>query len=121
MPETVSINEDLGIICVRSYGEVTEQDLHTSRELTAKAYQEHGFTNVLVDAREEVSLPQTASLYDFVSGLLGADMPRTMKFALVVSEHTKRDLAFIETVAVNRGLLVSIFDSCSAAVAWLTK
>ena len=120
MPEVVTVNETLGIIEVRSYGEVSEQDLARSREQVSDIMREQGIMKVLVDAREETSLPSTFPLFLFGSSFAQSDILRSMTLAAVVSEMTKKHLAFIETVARNRGVEIRIFDSMDAALAWLT-
>ena len=42
------------------------------------------------------------------------------KGAVVYSEITKDEL-FLETVAVNRGIQIKIFDDIDEAISWLSK
>jgi len=121
MPEVVTVREDLGIIEIRSYGEVNERDLTASRDRVAEIIRERGLTEVLVDARELTSLPPTFALFLFGKSFADNEGLRTMKLAGVVSEKTTKDMSFIETVARNRGVAMRIFKSMEAAVAWLKE
>jgi len=47
MPEKVSIREDLQIIQVESYGEISAEDLQASLRMVAKIQQERGLTRYL--------------------------------------------------------------------------
>jgi hypothetical protein len=120
MPETVSVRSDEGIVEVHSYGEVTEQDLRASLESVAAICRDCGLSRVLVDAREETSLPPTLSLFQFGADLLHTGVLRTARFAVLASEVTRKDQRFLETVTRNRGLEIRIFDSEDDAIAWLT-
>jgi hypothetical protein len=120
MPEVVTVREDLGIIEVRSYGEVSEQELTSSREEVSEIIRERGIKKVLVDACDLTSLPSTFPLFLFGKSFADEDILRTMMMAAVTSEKTTKDVAFIETVARNRGVEMRIFDSTDAAIDWLT-
>ena len=119
MPEEVTILEDLSIIRVDSYGVVTQEDLIGSMREVSRIHRERGLTRVLVDATRETSLPSTFPLYEFGSDLARA--LRAVRFALVPAPDLKEDLTFLETVAINRGLEVEIFDSVPDAIQRLTQ
>lgn len=65
MPERVSILEDLQIIKVDSFGEVSFSDLRQSLYEVFKIHQERGFTKVFVDASKETSFPSTIPVFEF--------------------------------------------------------
>lgn len=119
MPEDVSILEDLGIIQVDSYGEVTEGDLLTSLEDILAIHKQRGFSRVLVDASRETSLPNSLPLHQFGSAL--SEDATVIKFAVVFSEVVREDLRFLETVMQNRGMQVRLFNSRDEALAWLKE
>lgn len=116
MPETVNINSELNIIEVMSFGDVTEEDAKSSLFSVERLSRETGISKVLVDTTEEKSLPEIFDIYRFASNL-----PRGVSFAVLVkeSQDTKREVHFIETVAINRGLLVQKFTSRNEALKWL--
>ena len=117
MPETVVVREDLQIIHVDSYGDVTIEDLESSLDAVLQIRRERGLTKVLVDASKETSLPSLMRIYDFGSNV--AANLRGVRIAVAISPHTQEDLSFMETVARNRGALVAVFVSVDAALAWL--
>ena len=119
MPERVTVREDLQIIQIDSYGEVTADDLRGSLDAVFGIRQERGFTKVFVDASRETSFPSTLPVFDFGSDL--AQTARGMKFAIVSSPKTDSGLRFLETVTHNRGGQLRVFDSADAALAWLAK
>ena len=119
MPEEVSILEDLGIIQVDSYGEVTEADLLASMEEILEIQKARGLTRVFVDASRETSLPRSLPLHQFGSALSKDAM--MLKFAVLVNESVREDLHFLETVTKNRGMQVRMFDSRQKAFAWLQE
>ena len=119
MPEKVTIREDLQIIQIESYGEVSAEDLKESFETVAKFRQERGLTRVFVDATKEISFPSAFPVLEFGTEL--AKTFRGVKFAVVTSPKTNPDVRFLETVAVNRGAQVHVFGSADAALAWLME
>jgi hypothetical protein len=119
MPEEVSILEDLGIIRVDSYGEVTEGDLLASMEEVLAIHKERGISRVFVDASRETSLPSTLPLHHFGSVLSQDAM--VLKIAVSASAAVHDVLRFLETVTQNRGMQVKIFENREEALAWLKE
>jgi hypothetical protein len=119
MPEEVSILEDLEIICVNSYGRVTEGDLLASMEEILAIQRERGLSRVFVDASRETALPSTHPLHQF--GAVLSQNAATFKFALLASDRVRKDLRLLETVTQNRGMQVRMFDSRVEALTWLRE
>jgi hypothetical protein len=119
MPEEVSILEDLGIIQVDSFGEVTEGDLLASMEEVLAIHRERGFSKVFVDASRETSLPSTFPLHQF--GAVLSEDGMVLKIAAVISDTVREDLRFLETVTQNRGMQLKLFDTREEALAWLKE
>jgi hypothetical protein len=117
MPETVSVREDLQIIQVDSYGDVTAKDLEGTLKAVTAIRQERGLTRVLVDATAKVSSPSTVSVFEFGSEL--AEHIRDMKVAVAGSTERDPELGFLQTVTANRGAHLHIFESVDAALTWL--
>jgi hypothetical protein len=116
MPETVTLNEELGIIEVRSYGIVSANDMASSIESVKKISKKTGIDRVLVDASDLQAMPDTVDIYD-----LANEFPRRTWIAVVGSEDQTsfRDLVFGETVATNRGVYIRVFTSEADALKWL--
>ena len=119
MPEDVTVLEDLQIIQVHSYGDVTLDDLEGSLEAIIRIREERGLSRVFVDATEETSLPPAFSAYEF--GKQIADFVRGLRVAVVGSKMLAEDMRFIETVAQNREAVLKIFETVEDALTWLMK
>jgi hypothetical protein len=52
---------------------------------------------------------------------IAAQAPRLARLALVINPDQARDIAFWETVVINRGLQVRIFDNAQAAEDWVRE
>jgi hypothetical protein len=117
MPETVTVNEELGIVEIRSFGKVTREDLARTVDQVERVRREIGTDRVLVDLRGQESLPGTLDLFAFGAEVL----PRTLRVAGLVcaDQATIDDLRFGESVARNRGAELRLFDSFDEALAWL--
>ncbi|MGY8770628.1 MAG: hypothetical protein ACKVH8_19615 [Pirellulales bacterium] len=48
MPETIRVNEEIGIIEIVSYDEISRQDLEGSKAKLQQLYEKHGFNKVLI-------------------------------------------------------------------------
>lgn len=117
MPERVAVREDLQIIQIDSYGEVTARDMRESLQEVVRLHEKHGLDRVLIEASHETSLPSTVPLYG-----LGAELSASVgdvRFAIVACPKLRGDQAFLENVARNRGAKIRVFDSEEEAVAWL--
>ncbi len=119
MPETVTIDETLGLIRIVSSGDVLAGDLARSLESVLRIVEAKGLSKVLVDTREQTSLPSVLVLYEFGAKL--CDLARGLKHAIVVSRDSLKDLRVVATVARNRGVHMDFFDSPEAALDWLNE
>lgn len=117
MPEKISLRKDSRVIQVDSYGAITAPELYQSLEKVLELRRETGFSKILVDASKETSFPTTFPAFEFGSEL--ADRFRGTKFALVISPSTREELAFLETVIVNRGGIIRSFPTSESALEWL--
>ncbi len=121
MPEIVEIIEELEIIQIISSGAVTKEDLFNSRQTVSKICQERGITRVLVDTTSITSLPDTLHLFKHSMSLKEPEIPRNVKFAIIVSDKISDDASFIEIVAQNRHVNIRNCKSRDQALSWLLK
>jgi hypothetical protein len=117
MPEKVTIREDLQVIQIDSWGDVSMEDLKASFEEVLKISQERGLARVLVDATKQTSLPSTMPIFQFASDL-AREAPE-LRFGVVRSPTLKEKTGFFETVVRNRGAQVNFFETAEDALAWL--
>ena len=121
MPEEVTIREDLQIVHVRSYADVTAKDLKWTLESILRIREERGFTRVLIDATNVSSYPPTVSVFDF-AGQAAESLRKTgIRVSIVVAPDMREETAFFETAARNRGGNIGVFASTEAALAWLAQ
>ncbi len=116
MPSGIKANKDVGIIEVRSYGDVSLDDLRRQIPDVRRTSEDTGMRKVFVDTTDEESLPATFDLLDFMSKL-----PRELAYATYsrTRHATHEDMKFAETVALNRGICVQHFVDRDTAIAWL--
>ena len=119
MPEDISILEKEEIIYINSKGNIKLDDLFHSYKSVMQINSDKNIDKVLVDAREQTSLPSLIALYVFGEKL--SQHFQHAKHAIVVSPKSPKDLGFIETVSKNRGVNIKIFNSIDLALAWLNN
>jgi hypothetical protein len=119
MPETITVHDDLEIIEVHSFGQVTKQDLLQSLQAVDQIYQTRGYNKVLIDAQEEEGIPNAIDLFMFGDSMGKAYVSKTGRFAVVTSEATRKDLEFLAKTSQDRGMKVDVFMSVDEAIDWL--
>jgi hypothetical protein len=119
MPENISLLEDLRIIMVDSFGEVTTSELQASLARVIELHSETGFDCVLVDSSHDASYPPNFPLFEFGSNLaLGV---KHLKIAVATSPDTHVALTLVKQVAANRGLIIELFNSVEEALSYLRQ
>ena len=118
MPDRIQVNEERGLIEISSFGEVSIGDIAQSISIVQKIFHEKGINKILVDTREQVSMPDSSGIFELFS-----TFPREFRLALLVveSQATEEDISFGETVGGNRGVLVKRFYDEEQAVQWLNS
>lgn len=118
MPGTVSMNKELGVIEVSSFGDVTPDDIFDNTLAVEKMREKNGVDKVLLDVRKQSS---TAGMTDIFR--IASEVPLSMKLAVVLSEGqpTEEDNRFFETMANSCGASVQTFPSKDEAVEWLNQ
>jgi len=119
MPETVTVHDDLEIIEVHSFGQVTKEDLQQSLQAIDQIYQTRGYRKVLIDAQEEEGIPKMIDLFMFSASMGNSYIGKTGRFAVVISEATRKGLEFLESTTQKRGMKVKTFMSVDEAIDWL--
>lgn len=117
MPDELYVDEAIDVIKVRSYGVVSKKDIAVSMEKTRQIMEEKGINKVLVNTLDQEKMPGTYDVFQLFSTL-----PRDLRAALIVQENqtTAESQKFAETVCLNRGIQVKIFQSEDEALFWLT-
>lgn len=120
MPEEVIIHKNRKLIEIISYGDVTKEDIDKSLQSIGQIYKKYRISNVLVDAREETSLPDVTDISDFSTNLSGKTRGK-IKFALLAREKMADNLKFMINVMLNRGGIIETFISKKEALNWLKE
>ncbi|MEJ2176452.1 MAG: hypothetical protein P8Y12_00545 [Gammaproteobacteria bacterium] len=119
MPENISLLEDLRIIMVDSFGEVTSAELRASLARVIELHSETGFDCVLVDSTHDASYPPNFPLFEFGSNLaLGV---RHLKIAVATSPGTHAAVTLVKQIAASRGLIIELFNSVEEALNFLRR
>jgi hypothetical protein len=124
VPETVSFSQLEKIVEVRSSGHLTVLEMTTSKEEVERLFSENEVKGIFVDVRNVRSMPTSVSLVDFVDSILRSLTPQKTRFALLMTQtegEVVREMRFIETVGVNRGLLCRLFEDEDQARQWLLE
>jgi hypothetical protein len=113
-----NVIEDQGIVEMVFSDEITEEEVLSDREFAAKIVATRGVKKFLVDVSPTTSKPSDKVIYELGVSLSGLDEFIGVRFAIVTSEIDSTD-SFLETVAVNRGGIIRVFESRDDALAWL--
>jgi hypothetical protein len=118
MPDTIEVNEELGIIEIRSFGQVTREDIAASIAKAQATLKEKGIGKILVDTSEQDTMPGAHQLLPMF-----ADFPRNLRLALLVkqTQDTKKDVEFARNVGFTKGVDVKLFSDRQKALAWLAE
>ena len=116
MPDEVRVNESKGIIEVVSSGDLTKQDMERTKAKLQSVLAENAFYRVLIDTTRLHAVPKTFEIFEAWS-----THSRSFKIALLImaSSAIAKDVAFAETVGVNRGQVVKLFSDKEEALRWL--
>jgi hypothetical protein len=116
MSDEVRVNESEGIIEVVSSGVLTRQEMESTMATLQRILDEEGVSRVLIDTARLQSAPGTLDIFEFCS-----TSSRDFKIALLVTDSNgiNKDIAFAETVGVNRGQRVKMFWDREEARRWL--
>ena len=116
MSDEVRVNESEGIIEVVSSGVLTREDMESTKARLQRILDEKGISRVLIDTARLQSLPSTIDII-----AVWSTYSRDLKIALLVtvSNPINKDIAFSETVGVNRGKRVKMFWDKEEARQWL--
>ncbi len=119
MAEETLIIEDKKIIKIKSRGKSSTEDILATKENVRLFSEKENIEILLIDAREQVCSMNTFEIFEYFTNKIKL-LHLVKKIAFVISMENDVDARFIETIAVNRGGLVSIFFTEHEAIDWLT-
>jgi hypothetical protein len=117
----LTIEERPTYVHARADGDLTPANALRFLEEAYAACLGSGRPDLLLDMQLHGPKLNTTNVYDVISQRV-ADGSKLRKIAYVPSTTDDRSMAyFAETVAVNRGVNVRIFESVAAAERWLSE
>ena len=117
MPSTLTFSDDGTVITALVSGDVTlEISLQILSDIIRLVHSS-GVRKVLVDVRGITAPLQTWDLHQFGISI-GEHRREHMTYAVVGSGDLSAH-RFVETVAINRGAEIRVFDDPDVALAWL--
>jgi hypothetical protein len=116
MSYELNVNEESGILELRSYGPVSREEIAESMTEIDRLSKETCIKLLFVDSREVDKMPNTIDLFELTS-----KFPRFLKMAILIPEESEltETFKFGETVGFNRGIPIRVFVSESEAIEWL--
>lgn len=116
----IKVNTEEGYILTRHYGVTDLNEYIAAGQKTQQVAINNRIGKVLVDV---TGITGEASISDlFTSTKHHAESPgERPKVALYGRQDQKDELEFVETVGMNRGMLIKSFMDRNAALAWLLK
>lgn len=118
MPDHITIDDLTRTVHVRSHGAVSIEDIRLSLATVQEVQRTKSYERVLVDAREQQSMPSSFDLYKLFTTI----QPTSLRIAVLVNrgQRTAEDIKFIETLASNRGIQIRMFAYERKARRWLS-
>ena len=123
MPYNVNYIEKEGIVEVVSFGNITIEDFVNQGKEAIELAKEKG-TNLFFADDSDMVGPIDISVIVSIPGFWDKfSAPRTNRLAVLISrdETLHEDFRFFETVCLNRGWMVKLFDKKEDAHEWLLK
>jgi len=117
MPEEVSISESRKYINIRSFGELSVNELKKAIREVMLVHQEYGMEKVIVDSTKRDILP---TFIDTLEGAkyLGEMTKGKIKFAIIVRNNPSDHGLFMQAALLHQAQ-ISYFDNYKSAMKWL--
>lgn len=123
MDYELAIDQDPGFVTARLSGVRSPEALLQAAAEVTTSCRERGIFRVLIDVRTMTGKLDTLETFD----VAGRGIPnqtearRLVRSAILDRSENIERIRFFETVAVNRGLTVKVFDDEAEAVRWLQE
>lgn len=123
MPWELSWNEDSAVIETVYTDPLFPEDLREVIRANFELAKEKSSARFLGDCTRLARESSAASIYALGEFIATLEVPPGVKEAILLplALPAERDLRFYETVALNRGFEVRVFDDRAAALLWLTS
>jgi hypothetical protein len=123
MPWTLSYDEEHAVVETLYTDPLPPEELQNVIRANLVLAREKGATRFLGDCTRLSRESSAQSVYALGDFLVTLELPEGLKEAILlpVAPAAERDLRFYETVALNRGFQVRVFDDRASAFLWLTS
>ncbi len=118
MPYSVTYETETHCIYVSIEGELDHSLFGSMAAEVARCIDEHDCKRILNDLRKATPTASVIDIYNMPKRALAAGVDSVVKRALLVSEPSS-GFRFLETVFINQGNVVQMFDRLDDAKRWL--
>lgn len=120
MKWTIMPNENKNFITVTTEGELQKEDLNRMLGDIIKNAAILKIMNIIIDHRKATFSVSMAETFERPYHFQESGVPRTSKIALIFTTIENSTYKFFETIFINRGFQVKIFDNIHDAENWLS-
>ncbi len=120
MPFSVTYDKETDCIFVTVEGNLNLSLLDRMAAEVSRYIDEYGCRRILNDLRHAKLVEPTIDIYSMPNHALKAGVTRSAQRALVVN-GTFSEFRFLETVFINRGNIVRLFNNIDDARRWLSS
>lgn len=123
MPYTIKFLEDKKIVIIENIGTISSEEFEKQSIEALELGKNKNTSWFLADSTQIAGKITTLELLDFPNMYERIGAPKTTKLAVVIPEDSivQENIKFLETVCLNRGWQVKIFETKDLAVEWLLK
>jgi len=118
MAYSVDYRQAAGIVRIVLADDVSRQELEAARSESSGLLTEHGSHRLFVDASKEKQRQPILEDFEFTKRLREAYGPK-VRIAVLVDADDESYMRYVEDVARNRGVNMSLFIDKQAALDWL--
>jgi len=118
MPYSVTYDTETDCIYVSVQGKLNLSLLDSIAAEVARCIVEHGCRRILNDLRQATPTASVSDIYNMPKHALAAGVDRAVKRALLINEPFST-FRFLETVFINQGNIVQLFNNVDDAKRWL--
>jgi hypothetical protein len=123
MPYTIQFLEDKRIVIIENIGKISSEEFEKQSVEALELGRNNNTSLFLADSTQIAGRTTPLELLDFPDMYERIGAPKTTKLAIVLPENSigQENIKFLETVCLNRGWQVKIFETKDLAIDWLIK
>lgn len=123
MPYTIHFLEDKRIVIIENIGKISSEEFEKQSVEALELGRNKNTSLFLADSTQIAGRITPLELLDFPDMYERIGAPKTTKLAVIIPENliVQENIKFLETVCLNRGWQVKIFETKDLAIDWLIK